>query len=304
MSINNDKIDNVANAMDNKFEKIRNKVTSINENSSDTEYPSAKCVYDLIQLCGYEINISSDKDILSAEDNESATISAILTKYGDVVADEELEYQLMHEDTVLDDGTVTTDENGEATITYDSAAVGDVTVKFIFRTLLQKTYELEDCKYWNDNEVSISGSFNHTLYDPNLSVSLPTNAEISFDTTTIYISGDKDYRWWFFPKSQFNDDTVGPNNALYFDKKTSYILYNQRVEGSNKYSSSKRFSGKEYANIKYIKNGTSVKIYVDDVFMFEDTVSWIDNYTDYTISMMKWTGSEVIKMKNVKIKAL
>lgn len=174
----------------------------------------------------------------------------------------------------------------------------------MFRIFLQETFVLEDCRYWNDNEVSVNGSYNHTLYDSNLSVSLPTNAEISFDTTIIYISGDKDYRWWFFSKSQFNSSTTGPNNALFFDKKTSYILYNQRVNGSNKYSSSKRFSAKEYANIKYVKSGTSIKVYVDDVFMFEDTVSWIDNYTDYTISMMKWSGSEVIKMKNVKIKDL
>lgn len=29
-------------------EKITNKVTSISSNSTDTQYPSAKCVYDLI----------------------------------------------------------------------------------------------------------------------------------------------------------------------------------------------------------------------------------------------------------------
>ena len=29
-------------------EKVTNKVTTINENSTDTEYPSAKCVYDIV----------------------------------------------------------------------------------------------------------------------------------------------------------------------------------------------------------------------------------------------------------------
>ncbi len=48
MSINNNKIDSVATAMDNKFEKTSNKVTSLSSNSTDTQYPSAKCVYDLI----------------------------------------------------------------------------------------------------------------------------------------------------------------------------------------------------------------------------------------------------------------
>ena len=32
----------------NSFEKKENKVTEINENSTDTQYPTAKCVYDLI----------------------------------------------------------------------------------------------------------------------------------------------------------------------------------------------------------------------------------------------------------------
>ena len=52
MSTNNTKVNNTAQAMANKFEKQDNKVTSIDENSTDTEYPSAKCVYDLI---GYAI---------------------------------------------------------------------------------------------------------------------------------------------------------------------------------------------------------------------------------------------------------
>ena len=178
-----------------------------------------------------------------------------------------------------------------------------VNVKNMLRTELQKTYEVQDCRYWNSNEVSVTGSNKHTLYDPNLSVTLPTNAEISFDVINEYISGNKDYRWWLLSKSLFNGMSY-PNDALFFDKKLSYILYNQQVNGSTKYSSSKQFSASKYANIKYVKNGTSVKVYVDDVFMFEDTVSWIDNYTDYTISMMKWSGDELIKMKNVKIKNL
>lgn len=253
--------------------------------------------------CDYNLVLSADKDILSYNDSDSCTITCILDSETGLVENEEINYSIMHNETELAAGTLTTDENGEITLEYAATGVGNVDVIFSLRSLLQKTYEVQDCRYWNSNEVSVTGSNKHTLYDPNLSVTLPTNAEISFDVINEYISGNKDYRWWLLSKSLFNGMSY-PNDALFFDKKLSYILYNQQVNGSTKYSSSKQFSASKYANIKYVKNGTSVKVYVDDVFMFEDTVSWIDNYTDYTISMMKWSGDELIKMKNVKIKNL
>lgn len=40
--------DGTVNIVDNKYELISNKVTSINANSTDIQYPSAKCVYDIV----------------------------------------------------------------------------------------------------------------------------------------------------------------------------------------------------------------------------------------------------------------
>ena len=48
MTIDTTEVNNVASAMDNKFEKTGNKVTSLSASSTDAEYPSAKCVFDLI----------------------------------------------------------------------------------------------------------------------------------------------------------------------------------------------------------------------------------------------------------------
>ena len=48
MSVDTTKINNLVQAMDDTFEKVDNKVTSISSNSTDNEYPTAKCMYDLI----------------------------------------------------------------------------------------------------------------------------------------------------------------------------------------------------------------------------------------------------------------
>lgn len=250
----------------------------------------------------YSLSVVSDKDILSYADSESATITATLEDNGVAVSGETLNYVIKHGSTTITTGSDTTDSNGEISFTYSATGVGDVNIEISYGILLQETYEVQDCFYWNDNEIQITGTNKHTLYDSDLSVALPTNAEISFDVNTVTTSTSKDYRWWFMSKSLFRGMTY-PSDSLYFDKKPSYILYNQRANGSDKYPA-KQFTASTYATIKYVKNGTTVKVYVDDTLMFEDTVSWIENYSDYTISAMKWSGSETMKMKNVKFKAL
>lgn len=256
----------------------------------------------IIREHDYDISISANKSILSYSDEDSCTVTCLLTDNHVAIGGETLSYVIKHGATVLDSGSDTTDANGEISFTYSATGVGDVTVEVDYGILLQETYEVQDCFYWNDNEIQITGTNKHTLYDSDLSVALPTNAEISFDVNTVTTSTSKDYRWWFMSKSLFRGMTY-PSDSLYFDKKPSYILYNQRANGSDKYPA-KQFTASTYATIKYVKNGTTVKVYVDDTLMFEDTVSWIENYSDYTISAMKWSGSETMKMKNVKFKAL
>lgn len=56
MSVDNTEIANLAEAMDNTFEKMGNKVTTLSSNCTDDEYPSAKCMYDLIGVAIAFIN--------------------------------------------------------------------------------------------------------------------------------------------------------------------------------------------------------------------------------------------------------
>lgn len=93
---------------------------------------------------GYDLLLTCDNPILSFNDGDACTLSGVLTFNGVVVPDEPIDYNIMHDGTVLDSGSLTTDINGEINLNYIAAGVGDVDVVFSLRSLLQKTYVITD----------------------------------------------------------------------------------------------------------------------------------------------------------------
>lgn len=111
----------------------------------------------------YELTLTSDKETISSNDNESTIITAVLTskKTGLPVQDELLLYTIYDSDyNLLDHGVLTTNNNGEASVVYVASGVGDVNVTFSLRTVLQKTYVIED---WLFNPP-LDGTDNITLW--------------------------------------------------------------------------------------------------------------------------------------------
>ena len=126
-----------------------------------------------------DLTLTGDKSVI--QKTETATITALLEYDGSPVYNERLSYSVKHGSTVLDSGTLTTDINGQATITYTGTGVGDVSVEVTYGTLLQETYELED-NYWYDDATSDkSSSF----------VKLPSqNPTITYNTDHYTMVGD------------------------------------------------------------------------------------------------------------------
>lgn len=93
----------------------------------------------------YAISISADKPILSYADEETVTITALLTDNSVAVTGETLTYTVKHESTTIDTGTATTDSNGRISFEYESSGVGDVDIIIDYGILLQERYEIEDC---------------------------------------------------------------------------------------------------------------------------------------------------------------
>ena len=107
---------------------------------------------------GYDLLLTCDKPVLSLHDNDSCTVTGVLTLNGVPVQDETIDYNILHNDTVLDSGSLTTDNNGEITLDYAAAGVGDVDVVFSLRSLLQKTYVIEDCDFTIIPDTKVSTS--------------------------------------------------------------------------------------------------------------------------------------------------
>ena len=89
------------------------------------------------------LTLTSDKDILSAADNDVATLTAKV--YGADVSGKSVVFK--NGSTVLD--TVTTDSNGEAEYEYTSQGVGDVTITAEYM-LSQETYTIQDCLFYDN----------------------------------------------------------------------------------------------------------------------------------------------------------
>ena len=56
-----------------------------------------------------------------------------------------MNYEIKKGSTVISSGSDTTDSNGQVAVTYTGTGVGDVDIVFKYGSLLQETYEVEDC---------------------------------------------------------------------------------------------------------------------------------------------------------------
>lgn len=172
--------------------------------------------------------------------------------------------------------------------------------------ILQETYVLEDCTYWNDTEVTRTSTNGSTIYNNSMSVALPSNCEICFDIWSNNSNTSGEHRFFLLPKSQYNTGTTQPQYALYIDQvggnKGRLGQRNNNVSSDfiNKYS----LTGSSYHTLKIIKTNNSLEFYVDDELKTTQNLDWIGNYSDYCVSMMRWTSVGTSKIKNVKIKPL
>lgn len=108
----------------------------------------------MIREHDYDISISADKPILSYSDEDSCTVTCLLTDNHVAIEGETLSYTVKHGATVLDSGSDTTDANGEISFTYTATGVGDVTIEVDYSTLLQETFVIQDCWYYSTTVYS------------------------------------------------------------------------------------------------------------------------------------------------------
>lgn len=129
---------------------------------NDVFYHDCSSIVKPVDIVGYELEVTCDKDILSYYDEESAVLTACFTNENVPVADAVLDYNIVHGGTVLDSGTLTTDNDGLVSLTYESAGVGDVEISFSYGIILKEIYVTKILHY---TTISI-----HNTPKPNINI--------------------------------------------------------------------------------------------------------------------------------------
>ena len=246
--------------------------------------------FKIYPISTYKLSIESDKDILSAHDGESATITALLTKDNIPIEDIELEYSIKHGNTVIDSGTITTDSDGEANIVYTASGVGDVDIVVSYGTLLQKTYELEDCDIYDTTEHT--KSYSTTKFETIASITDLSDVSISLDLkTTTY-----NYSCVFGIGYNSESDQIG------FGTTDTVGRIYRTLNGINNHLNYSQFNQNNvYYNLRFERTGNTLKTYLNNVLIDTSTDNEISTFT--YLNFGSWR-TKTIYYKNLKVKAL
>ena len=248
------------------------------------------------------ITLTSDKSILSANDNEYATLTAQLTSAGSAIgiSGETVTFEVRKDsdDSLVETLTGTTNSSGIATVYYYGQGAGNLYIKAICSTLLSEIYVLEDCDYWNENGIIFTSNSNtdrraYTGLESIINYTPPNKFELSY-TLESSTFGKRLYL------TSISQSTSSSNYyAFGCDIDTRYCNCVLRITASTGTQTTRT----NPANFRIVRDGTTVKWYCNDVLIRTETVNWIDTYAPYTLSWGIWNTGTVIAT-NIKIKAL
>jgi len=250
------------------------------------------------------LTLTSDKDILSYADSESATLTATLLEDGVGVSGATVEF--FNGSTSL--GTAQTDSNGVAVKTYASTGAGDVSLKAEADNgmIVSKTYSISDIYYYDSLTVdksrytTVSGSPTLTYSSNGLNVNtsvtqvalvknnfltLPSDYEA--ELTITYAPSTSEGGGICFDDWLFDCGSTGLNvGSTYKLSNTSRLSANiQRAVTDDV--------------VKVIKTGTTIKLYINDSLITTNTIS-----DDNHLQQFRTYRNRSMTFKDLKIKAL
>ena len=263
-------------------------------------------------LVNETLTLTSDKTILSAADNESATLTATLHAANNSGQTVTFEVRKVSDDSLVETLYGTTNSSGVATVYYLGIGAGDIYIKAECRLLIQ-TYVIEDCLKVGfkstDTFHAIASSNSMTVTDgvatgynklTDYTVPMSSDFEITIDYQCSRSEGGLVFA-----------DLTNTNNS---DKNTYQILTQGSTDGINfnGYTNTTRSFHKtissssglnQYNTIKFVKQSGTVSAYFNGTLIGSNSV--LNNgITDLCIGMYRWNTSNTQSMKNLKIKPL
>lgn len=249
---------------------------------------------------GYNLKLTSDKNILSFYDHEYCVLTAtLLDSNGNGVIGEEIVFKA--NGGVL--GTVITNDNGVAQCTYQSTGVGDVTIT-AEGMALQETCSIEDCILANVNVSYTGTSTSDTVYS------------LGYDEIADLSNVDFEFSFKFHQTSYGCDVCLGASSEFSVSPiKSNYrIFIGNSGNGNTRYgyrtsttvnaggSTSGEVSLNTTHNMKIVKEGTLFKYYLNDRLLGSKTITgfWAD-YHMFGVHTVQWNrGTTTISDLKIK----
>ena len=245
---------------------------------------------------GYNLELTSDKNILSFYDHEYCVLTAtLLDSNGNGVSGEEIVFKA--NGGLLN--TVITGDNGVATVSYNSQGVGDVTITAECMNLVQ-TYSLEDCIIANVNASYTGTSTNDTVYS------------LGYDEIADLSSIDFEMEWTFRQTACGCDVCLGASSEFSVTPiKSNYrVLLGNSGAGAIRYgyrttstfaSTTGSIGINTDVSMRIVKEGITFKYYVNNELLGTKTVSFWTNYHMFGVHTVQWNrGTTTISDLKIK----
>lgn len=249
---------------------------------------------------GYNLKLTSDKNILSFYDHEYCVLTAtLLDSNGNGVSGEEIVFKA--NSGVL--GTVITNDNGVAQCTYQSTGVGDVTIT-AEGMALQETCNIEDCILANVNASYTGTSTSDTVYS------------LGYDEITDLSNIDFEFSFKFHQTNYGCDVCLGASSEFTVSPpKSNYRIFIGNNGGGKTRcgyrttsttntggSTSGEVSLNTTHNMKIVKKDTRFEYYFNDILLSSRIVPlfWAD-YHMFGVHTVQWNrGTTTISDLKIK----
>ena len=246
---------------------------------------------------GYNLELTSDKNILSFYDHEYCVLTAtLLDSNGNGVSGEEIVFKA--NGGLLN--TVITGDNGVAEYTYQSTGVGDVTITAECMNLTE-TYTLEDCNYYSETGTTL-------IQNDSTDTGYPSDIPYHHEGTEKYM-----VEFDFTMKTSFrfyyaNTKLTSKGDPLHYgygfsrDASGKFVISTRTTTTSNSTYTTGLADGEE-RRIKMIIDGTTVSFYDNGNLIRTQTNEWLTTNPPAYFSWATW-GTGTVTVKNIKIKPL
>ncbi len=249
---------------------------------------------------GDNLNLTSDKNILSFYDHEYCVLTAtLLDSNGNGVSGEEIVFKA--NGGLLN--TVITGDNGVAQCTYQSTGVGDVTITAEGMNLT-KTLGIEDCIIANVNASYTGTSTSDTVYS------------LGYDEIADLSNVDFEFSFKFHQTSYGCDVCLGASSEFTVSPiKSNYrVFIGNSGNGNTRYgyrttstsntvgSTSGEVSLNTTHNMKIVKEGNYFKYYLNDRLLGSEILPnfWTD-YHMFGVHTVQWNrGTTTISDLKIK----